>query len=89
LDYEDLGKEFYKRLISKSGTILIDYEDFENNKFHFVTELTYKRDDDEFRPDITLLIHGMPLVFIEVKKPNNKEGIFAEIERINPNYSQN
>src|SRR5690606_7895027 len=40
------------------------------------------KDDEEFRPDITLLINGMPLVFIEVKKPNNREGILAERKRI-------
>jgi type I restriction enzyme R subunit len=37
-----------------------------------------KRGDEEFRPDITVLINGMPLVFIEVKKPNNREGVIAE-----------
>jgi type I restriction enzyme R subunit len=39
-----------------------------------------------FRPDITLLVNGMPLVFIEVKKPNNREGILAEHERINTRF---
>jgi type I restriction enzyme R subunit len=28
-----------------------------------------------------MLINGMPLVFIEVKKPNNKDGILAERKR--------
>ena len=46
---------------------LIDFEKFDQNTFHVVTELTYKNGEDEFRPDITLLINGMPLVFIEVK----------------------
>ncbi len=82
LDNEDLGKAFHERLIARSGTKLIDFEDFSNNSFHVVTELPYKSDDDEFRPDITLLINGMPLVFIEVKKPNNREGILAERNRI-------
>lgn len=87
LDYEDLGKAFYQRIIEKSGTKLIDFENFENNSFHVVTELTYKNSDEEFRPDITLLINGMPLVFIEVKKPNNKDGVIAERERINVRFS--
>lgn len=82
LDNEDLGKAFYEKLISKSGARLIDFEDFDNNSFHVVTELTSKKDDDEFRPDITLLINGMPLVFIEVKKPNNRDGILAEHKRL-------
>ena len=86
LDNEDLGKEFYKMLISSSGIKLIDFQNFENNTFNVVTELTYKNGDDEFRPDITLLINGMPLAFIEVKKPNNKEGILAERNRINVRF---
>jgi type I restriction enzyme R subunit len=61
----------------------IDFNDFNNNSFHVVTELPCKNGDDEFRPDITLLINGMPLVFIEVKKPNNHEGILAERNRMN------
>lgn len=86
LDNEDLGKAFYEKLIQRSGTRLIDFENFDNNSFHVVTELTYKKDDNEFRPDIILLINGMPLVFIEVKKPNNRDGILAERERINTRF---
>lgn len=82
LDNEDLGKAFYDRLTERSGMRLIDFENFDNNSFHVVTELTYKNGDDEFRPDITLLINGMPLAFIEVKKPNNREGVLAERKRI-------
>jgi len=86
LDNEDLGKAFYEKLISKSGTKLIDLKNFNNNTFNVVTELTYKNDDDEFRPDIILLINGMPLSFIEVKKPNNRDGIIAERNRINTRF---
>jgi type I restriction enzyme R subunit len=82
LDNEDLGKAFYERITERSGIRLIDFTDFSNNSFHVVTELTSKNGDDEFRPDITLLINGMPLVFIEVKKPNNREGVLAERNRI-------
>ena len=82
LENEDLGKAFYDRLTERSGIRLIDFTDFSNNSFHVVTELTCKNGDDEFRPDITLLINGLPLVFIEVKKPNNQEGILAERNRI-------
>ncbi len=82
LDNEDLGQAFYERLTERSGIKLIDFANFDNNSFHVVTELTCKNGDDEFRPDITLLINGMPLVFIEVKKPNNREGVLAERNRI-------
>lgn len=86
LDNDDLGRAFYKHLLSTTGMKLIDFDNFDNNSFHVVTELPCKNDDDEFRPDITLLINGMPLVFIEVKKPNNKEGILAERTRINTRF---
>ena len=86
LDNEDLGKAFYEQLIDQSGTKLIDFSNFNNNNFYVVTELTYKNGDEEFRPDIILLINGMPLVFIEVKKPNNPEGVLAERNRINTRF---
>lgn len=86
LDNEDLGKAFYEKLTEKSGIKLIDFENLENNSFHVVTELTYRNGDEEFRPDIILLINGMPLVFIEVKKPNNKDGVLAERKRINQRF---
>jgi len=86
LENEDLGKAFYQKLTDRSGTRLIDFEDFDNNSFNVVTELTYKKDDEEFRPDIILLINGLPLAFIEVKKPNNKDGIQAEHKRIQTRF---
>ena len=86
LENEDLGKAFYEKLIAKSGNRIIDFENFDNNSFHVVTELPCKKDDDEFRPDITLLINGIPLAFIEVKKPNNQDGILAEHKRIQTRF---
>jgi len=86
LDNEDLGEAFSNMLTATSGIKLIDFNDFKNNSFHVVTELTYKNGDDEFRPDITLLVNGMPLAFVEVKKPNNHEGILAERDRINTRF---
>lgn len=83
LDNDDLGRSFYKRLRSLSPVKLIDYDNPQNNVYHFTAEFTYKRDDDNFRPDITLFINGLPLVFIEVKKPNNAGGMVAESKRMN------
>ena len=82
LDNEDLGKTFFERLTSSSGIKLIDFKNFNKNSFHVVTELPCINGDEEFRPDITLLINGMPLAFVEVKKPNNKGGIGEERERM-------
>lgn len=87
---EDLGREFYALLSSNCGIKLIDFDHPENNEWHVTTEFTCHNDetDDEFRPDITCFINGMPLAFIEVKKPNNHEGILAERDRINVRMSK-
>jgi type I restriction enzyme R subunit len=87
LENEDLGKTFYEKLTDQSGIRLIDFENLDSNSFYVVTELPYKKDDEEFRPDIILLINGMPLVFIEVKKPNNLDGIQAEHKRIEKRFA--
>ncbi len=82
LGNEDLGEAFYRRLTARSGSKLIDFSNFDNNSFHVVTELTCKNGEDEFRPDITLLINGMPLAIIEVKIPDNQGGVLRERERM-------
>lgn len=80
---DDLGKSFYKRLTTASPVRLIDFENPQNNSFHFTAEFTCKNGQDEFRPDITLFVNGLPLCFIEVKKPNNHGGMVAESKRMN------
>lgn len=82
LNDDDLGRGFYKRLKSVSPIRLIDFDNPENNTFHFTAEFTCKNGDDEFRPDITLFVNGLPLCFVEVKKPNNHGGIVAESNRM-------
>jgi len=83
LDNDDLGKSFYSRLKTTSPVRLIDFDNPKNNAFHCTAEFTCKNGQDEFRPDITLFINGLPLVFIEVKKPNNHGGMVAESDRMN------
>ncbi len=83
LDDDDLGKQFYRRLIAISPIKLIDYEHPENNLFTCTAEMPCINGNESFRPDITLFINGLPLVFIEVKKPNNVGGMVAESSRMN------
>ena len=89
LDADDKGRQFYEYLQDGlDGVQLIDLKNAENNIYEYMTELPCGRKpdgedaDDTFRPDITLFVNGLPLVFIEVKKPNNKEGIIAEQNRM-------
>ncbi len=85
----DMGKVFYNWLIHpQDKPKLIDFDCIENNDFAVVNELTFGKDGtgDErvgsFRPDINVLINGIPLAFLEVKKPNNEGGIQAEFNRM-------
>ena len=82
LQNEDLGKAFHKRLTARSGLRLIDFDHLDNNSWHVVTELPFVNGEDEFRPDITLLVNGMPLAFVEVKKPLNSGGVLEERRRM-------
>ena len=83
----DLGRSFYNWLINpEDKPKLIDFENLDNNDFAVVDELPFspKEDTEEgsFRPDINILINGMPLAFLEVKKPNNEGGIQKEFNRM-------
>lgn len=95
----DLGKEFYNWLINPIDKVkLIDFENIYNNDFAIVDELPFCIEKDtevgSFRPDINILINGIPLSFLEVKKPNNEGGIQKEFDRMtkdrlkNPNYKK-
>lgn len=86
---DDLGREFYTLLSANSGLKLVDFENADNNEWHVTTEFTCENSDtgDSFRPDITCFVNGLPLAFIEVKKPNNHDGILAERDRINRRMS--
>ncbi len=83
LNDDDLGRGFYNRLKAVSPIKLIDYDNPSNNIYHFTAEFTCRNGQDEFRPDITLFINGLPLCFLEVKKPNNHGGMVAESTRMN------
>ena len=90
LDNDDLGKSFFKILQSGiDGIKLIDFSDITGikNDYTVVTELPYENGDDNFRPDIVVLINGMPLSFIEVKRQNNREGILTERSRMERRFS--
>lgn len=99
LKNNDLGKEFYNWLIDPKDKVkLIDFEDITKNDFAVVDELPFSivegTEEGSFRPDINILINGMPLAFLEVKKPNNEGGIQKEFDRMinkrlqNPDYKK-
>lgn len=79
---KDKGMAFFQRLVNYNSIKLIDLDDPSKNDFRVVSELTFRGDREEFRPDITILINGIPLSFLEVKKPNNQNGIQKEFDRM-------
>ena len=85
----DMGRAFYRWLIHpQDKPMLVDFEHIEKNNFAVVDELTFGKEGFEnekegsFRPDITILINGIPLAFLEVKQPNNEGGIQTEFNRM-------
>ena len=85
----DMGQAFYNWLVDPQDRIkLIDFDNVENNDFAVVNELIFGKDGAEseregsFRPDINIFINGIPLSFLEVKRPNNEGGIQVEFERM-------
>ncbi|MCM1136275.1 MAG: DEAD/DEAH box helicase family protein [Clostridium sp.] len=97
LKNNDLGKEFYSWLVNPQDKVkLIDFDNIAKNDFAVVDELPFSvtpgTEEGSFRPDINILINGMPIAFLEVKKPNNDGGIQKEFDRMinkrlrNPDY---
>ena len=89
-DNDDLGREFYKLLTDTSNIRLIDFDNPDNNDWRCTIELECENQTthNHFRPDLTCFINGLPLVHIEVKKPQNREGMLAERERMNDRMRQ-
>lgn len=74
-----LGKTFEQSIDGdkKSYTMqYIDWERPENNVFHVTEEFAVLRTgmSDTYRPDIVLFVNGIPLVVIECKRPDLKDG---------------
>ena len=88
---DDLGRQFYNEILLNTGERIIDLSSpvnfYKNNTFQVATEMTCgDKDSDNYRPDITLFVNGLPLAFIEVKKENNHKGIQAETDRMKQRF---
>lgn len=91
LNNDDLGKQFYREILINPEERIIDLSNevnfIQNNTFQVTTELTCGDPKmDNYRPDITLFVNGLPLAFIEVKKENNPKGIQAEVDRMRTRF---
>jgi type I restriction enzyme, R subunit len=54
----------------KGGKVwLVDFDNPENNEFLVSNQFTVTSDDKKKRPDVILIVNGLPLVVIELKNP--------------------
>lgn len=88
----DLGREFFNRIQNKGNSKFkfIDWDNWDANKLQVSYEVPCKNGDDEFRPDVTIFVNGMPLAYIEFKRPNairnGQTGMRSEFFRMNSRF---
>ena len=60
----------------------VDTEEFERNRFHVTDEFSFTNGSKTIRPDLVLLINGVPLFLIETKASHKIERIAEAMDQI-------
>lgn len=84
-DLLTLGKSFTETIQgdSKGFTLrYIDWENFENNRFHITDEFEVEGIDGRRRPDLVLFVNGIPFVIIENKRRDKNEALDEAISQM-------
>lgn len=66
---------------------LVDFREKGNNEFLAINQFTIIEDGHNRRPDLVLFVNGLPLVVVELKRPDEENG-FEEEEIIWDAYKQ-
>ena len=53
---------------------LVDFENIENNSFHYISQFSFKSNEKHIIPDIVLFINGIPFSVVELKINTTEEG---------------
>ena len=61
---------------------LIDYDNPNNNLFHVTDEWTQKGTVHSNRADVLFLINGIPVVIVETKSANKRDGLAEGVDQI-------
>ncbi len=61
---------------------LLDMDHPENNTFHVTEEYSFTGGRFRIRPDVVLLINGVPVLVIEAKAPGLREGIAEALDQM-------
>lgn len=90
MDYLQHGVEvryFVKGEERSSIAYLVDYKNPDNNSFIVANQWTFQENSTK-RPDVILLINGLPLVLMELKSPSREETDASEAYLQLRNYMQ-
>jgi type I restriction enzyme, R subunit len=69
---------------------LVDFKDVERNEYVVTTQFIYRAGATERRPDLVLLVNGIPLVVIEAKTPvRASQSWFDGAVQIHEDYERN
>ena len=69
---------------------LIDFDDIEQNTYVVTQQFTFRAGKTEKRPDLVLIVNGLPLVVIETKTPvRSSESWLDGAVDIHDDYEQN
>lgn len=69
---------------------LIDFDDIEQNSFVVTQQFTFRAGKTEKRPDLMLLVNGLPLVLIEAKTPvRSSQSWLDGALQVHDDYEQN
>lgn len=85
-DLITLGKSLEQTVLNDKKSFsfqYIDWKNIENNSFHITEEYSVLRSDrnDHYRPDVVILINGIPMVIIECKSNVIKEPVAEAISQ--------
>ena len=67
---------------------LLDLEHPENNSFHVTDEFSFTNGRFRIRPDVVLLVNGIPVIIVETKAATKIEGIAEALEQIRRYHQQ-
>ena len=72
---EGVPVEYQRQDGSIGGDLVrvLDYEEPENNEFLAVNQFTVVEDRHERRPDVVIMVNGLPLAVIELKNPADEQ----------------
>ena len=85
-DLITLGKSLEQTVLNDKKSFsfqYINWKNIENNSFHITEEYSVLRSDrnDHYRPDVVILINGIPMVIIECKSNVIKEPVAEAISQ--------